>query len=199
MFDCDGVLVDSEPLSERAWRATLAELGVDIGDSFARWVGTTDRAIAEHHAEEVGMTPEGLLDHAASVLADMVDEHGVEVFDDSVRAVDRVLASGVRIAVATNSERWRLETLLAAGGLWDRFDTRVSSDDVAAPKPAPDIYLRAAELLDVDPGRCLVVEDSPAGVAAARSAGMRVVALDRGVFSPDELAPATRVVRRLSD
>lgn len=199
VFDCDGVILDSEPLSERAWRETLDEFGVELGESFDRWVGTTDRAIADHYADTADATPDQLLDRNAAILVDMVEREGVSVFDDTMRAIERVQTTGVRTAVATNSERWRLEALLAAAGLLDRFDTTVSSDDVIDPKPAPDVYVRVAELLDVEPGRVLVVEDSPAGVAAARAAGMRVVAVDRGVFAAADLAPATRIVPTLPD
>ena len=196
VFDCDGVLVDSEPVSQRCWAETLAEFGVEMEGPFSRWAGRTDAAIAEHHAALAGVPAHVLLDRAAAVLADVVEREGVDVYSDTAAALER-LGGGVLAAVATNSERWRLDLLLKAAGMADWFDAAVASDDVAHPKPAPDVYLRAAELLGIEPGRCLVVEDSPTGVAAARAANMRVVALDRGMFPLEELAPATRVVQRL--
>lgn len=197
VFDCDGVLVDSEPISERAWRQTLDEFDVIMDEPFAAWVGSTDRALAERLAPLTDATADGLLDRVAAVLREVLADEGVDVFPDAGEAVARAEAAGLASAVASNSERWRLEALLEAAGLFRRFPVRVSSEDVVSPKPAPDVYLAAAGLLGVEPGRCLVVEDSPTGIASARAAGMRVVAVDRGVFDRSELAPATKVVERL--
>jgi beta-phosphoglucomutase-like phosphatase (HAD superfamily) len=194
VFDCDGVLVDSEPLSERAWRQALEEHGVDMGQDFSQWVGTTDDAIAIRFAAEAGVSPTRLADRAAAILVDDLRYEPAVVFDDARNALAGAQAAELRLAVATNSERWRLEALLRSAGIADVFEFAVTSDDVRSPKPAPDVYLLAASLLGVEPPRCLVVEDSPTGVAAARAAGMRVVAVDRGVFDPVLLAPATRIV-----
>ena len=199
VFDCDGVLVDSEPLSEHAWREALAEHGVDLGDDFSRWVGTTDESIAVSFSAEAGVSPTRLADRAAAILVERLREDPVPVFGDAVEALERATANGMPLGVATNSERWRLEAILKSAGLDAAFSVAVTADDVASPKPEPDVYLLAASLLGVDPSRCLVVEDSPTGVAAARAAGMRVVAVDRGVFDPVLLAPATRIVRDIHE
>lgn len=194
VFDCDGVLVDSEPYSEHAWREALAEHGVDLGDDFSQWVGTTDEAIAVRFSAEAGVSPTRLADRAAALLVEGFRDEPVPVFPDALEALDRVVATGMPVAVATNSERWRLEAILRSARLDRMFHFAVTADDVRSPKPEPDMYLLVASLLGVDPSRCVVVEDSPTGVAAARAAGMRVIAVDRGVFDPALLAPATRVV-----
>lgn len=167
--------------------------------SFAGWVGTTDEAIAQRFAPEAATTPEELMDRAAGILVSQLEEERLAVFDDAAAALRAVAASSLEMAVVTNSESWRLEAVLRSAGLEGVFDVRVTSDDVAHPKPDPDVYLLAARLLGSDPSRCLVVEDSPTGVAAARAAGMRVVAVDRGVFGVDELGAATRVIPSLAD
>lgn len=196
LFDCDGVLVDSEPVSEWAWRTALAEYGIDLGD-FSAWVGTTDESIALRYAADAGVSPAVLADRAAGLLLEGLAESPLEVFPDATKALEQVEGSTLSKAVVTNSESWRLDAILISAGLADRFRIRVTSDAVAHPKPEPDIYLLAARLLDTDPSRCLVVEDSPTGVASARAAGMRVVAVDRGVFGSVALAAATRVVSSL--
>lgn len=197
LFDCDGVLVDSEPISEWAWREALAGFGVDLGP-FDGWVGTTDEAIAREYSDAAGTTAGELLSRAGDLLRSRLRE-GLEVFADAAEAVVNAHRADLATAVVSNSERWRLEALLTAAGLEDRFDVSVSSDDVSLPKPAPDMYLLAARLLGVPVSRCLVLEDSPLGVSAARAAGMRVVAVDRGMFSATELAAATRLVTSLAD
>lgn len=198
LFDCDGVLVDSEPASEWAWRGALRRYGVELGD-FGSWVGTTDEAIAVRFAPESGVSPRELLEAAAQLLEIRLEEEPLEVFADADDALRRVETSSLLTAVVSNSERWRLEAVLASAGLGRRFAVSVTSDDVDLPKPAPDMYLRAGQLLGVEASRCLVIEDSPTGVAAARGAGMRVVAVDREMFEPPALEAATRIVRSLYD
>ena len=121
----------------------------------------------------------------------------MQPFEDALETLERAESVRMPVAVVSNSETWRLEALLRSSRLDTRFQVRVSSDDVARPKPDPDVYLRAAQLLGVPAARSLAIEDSPTGVAAARDAGMRVVAVDRGWFGRDSLAHATRVVDRL--
>ncbi|HEX2154567.1 MAG TPA: HAD family phosphatase [Acidimicrobiia bacterium] len=198
LFDCDGVLVDSEPVSEWAWRSTLEEVGLELGD-FSDWVGKTDQALGVAFSAAAGVSASRLVDRAAEYLASRLADEPIALFEDAQQALDRALASDLEVAVVSNSEAWRLDALLTSAKIADRFRVKVSSDDVARPKPEPDVYLRAAELVGKAPSRCLVVEDSPTGVASARAAGMRVVAVSRGVFDPSDLAHATRVVESLSN
>lgn len=197
IFDCDGVLVDSEPVSEWAWRTCLAEHGVDMGQDFTPWIGTTDEAIAVHFAPAAGVSPRRLSERCAELFVGHVTDRPLPLFADAAEALTAVEATGWPRAVGTNSERWRLEAILASTGLAGRFAVRVTADDVDHPKPAPDIYLEAVRRLGVAEHRCVVVEDSPTGVEAARAAGLRVVAVDRGVFEPGLLAQATSVVATL--
>ncbi|CAN5891580.1 HAD family hydrolase [soil metagenome] len=198
VFDCDGVLVDSEPVSELAWRAALGLFGVELHEPFSRWVGTTDEMIASHYCSQADVDSARLLDEAESQFRTALEIHGVEVFADAADALAHTAQAGMGGAVATNSQRWRLDALLQAAGLAEVVAVTVTSDDVRLPKPAQDLYLLAADILGVEPSRCLVVEDSPTGITSARAAGMRVVAIDRGVFDQAELAPATRVVESLA-
>jgi mannitol-1-/sugar-/sorbitol-6-phosphatase len=195
VFDCDGVLVDSEPAAEEAWRRALAALGVPLtaGD-FQVWVGRTDRQVAEHYAAETGVEAGALEDAAAAHLRDVL-AFGLVPFPDALRCLDAVTRERVPVAVASNSPRWRLDAVLAAAGLGERFSLSVAGDEVARPKPAPDVYLAAASLLDVPPEGCVALEDSPVGIQAAVDAGMRVVAVDRGAFPPAAIGGAHRVVR----
>lgn len=197
IFDCDGVLADSEWASAQAWQVTLARLGYQMSAAeFGGFIGTTDWDLAETFGERLGHDPQEVLaaanDELRSILAG-----GLEAFDDAVGLLDRL--DGKPLAVASNSDRWRLEAVLAAAGLDGRFEVSVAADEVGQPKPAPDVYLRAAELLDVFPARCLVVEDSPTGITAARAAGMQVVAVDRGHFAADQLEHADRVMSSLDE
>ena len=194
MFDCDGLLVDSEPASHEAWRRALEGVGVQVdADDFARWVGTTDAEVARHYAAEVGIDPEALDAAAARHLREVLAS-GLPAFDDALEALRLVEALGLPVGVASNSPVWRLDAVLAAAGLGGTFPVTVGADEVERPQPAPFVYLEAARRLGVEPGGCLAVEDSPTGILSAAQAGMSVLAVDRGVFASDRLSGALRVV-----
>lgn len=190
MFDCDGVLTDSEEVSYLAWSRTLSVHGHDLTRSeFASSIGTTDRGVAETYAARLGVDADVLGEAARSAFLDLVDRVGV--FEDAVRLHDRLT---VPSAVGTNSARWRLDALLAGTGLSDRFGVTVTASEVDAPKPAPDIYLSAFAALGVDPTRGVVIEDSPSGIAAAVACGAFVVAVDRRHLDRSALDGAHLVV-----
>jgi HAD superfamily hydrolase (TIGR01509 family) len=200
VFDCDGVLVDSEELSWRAWRTVAGRHGVAISDEdVARLTG---RTVAECHAALADRGPlptiEAFSEELAEVMHAQLEAH-LQAFEDAVDALD-ALAGRVPMAVASSSYRDRLDLSLRATGLADHFDASVAGDEVAHGKPAPDLFVEAASRLGVDPADCLAVEDSPPGVASAVAAGMTVVAVERGPFTRQELleAGATSVVPRLT-
>lgn len=138
------------------------------------------------------------LDAAAiedAIVGGVVDRYrreGPPIIDGAVAAVRRIAAAHP-VAVASSAHRAVIDAALDAIGLADRFAVVVSSDEVAHGKPAPDVYLEAARRLGVDPGTCLVVEDSRNGVVAARAAGMTVVLV------PNESVPAAPGTHELAD
>ena len=137
--------------------------------------------------------PEVLLPQLNEVLFALIDEQ-LEVFADAVTAVEALRAQGVRIAVASSSVRERLDRTLAHARL--SFEVTIAGDEVEHGKPAPDMFLLAAERLGLAPEACVVVEDSPPGVAAGRAAGMPTLGVRRvpGI----DLSAATRVVDEVS-
>jgi beta-phosphoglucomutase len=177
IFDLDGVIVNSMPVHERAWRQYLASVGIDAGDILARMHGRrNDEIMHDYLGDEVEQ--------------DTIAAHGAakeRLFRDLLRAdLRQNLVPGIEpwlehildapIALGTNAERDNIDFVLdGVAGLRRHFEVIVDGSEVARPKPAPDIYLRAAELLKIPPRNCVVFEDSPVGVAAARSAGMTVV------------------------
>lgn len=198
IFDCDGVVVDSEPASVRAWSRAIERAGRSAtAEEIAVFVGHTDQAIAEHFGRLVGVAPAELEEAANQELRALIGARGIRPFPDTVALLDTLAATGVPVAVASNSRRWRLDLMLSGAGVGERFAVSVAADEVVLPKPAPDVYLKAAGLLALDADLTLVVEDTPTGVAAGKAAGFRVVAIDRGVFG-DGLAGADVVVPDLA-
>jgi mannitol-1-/sugar-/sorbitol-6-phosphatase len=185
LFDCDGVLVDSEASVERAWRGWAAERGLD---------GEAVMAIAHGRRTEDTLRELGF---SAGLAAEVDRLEGAEIAD----AADVTAFPGAAAALATlPPETWAVVTSgtralatsrLAAAGL-PLPAVLVTADDVAAGKPDPEGYLEAARRLGFSPSDCLVLEDAPAGVQAALAAGMRVVALPT-TYSAEELAAATLV------
>lgn len=176
VFDCDGVLVDSEELSMRVSHRIVGDLGwsVDLSEMMRMFVGCSH----EHYVAEVerrlGRTLErGWMDpyrgwHEEAFRTEL------EAIPGIAEALDEI---ALPTAVASNSSHDRIRLTLGIVGLLDRFDGRIASaQDVAAPKPAPDVYLRGAELLGLPAERCIAVDDSRFGVTAAASAGMQVLA-----------------------
>jgi HAD superfamily hydrolase (TIGR01509 family) len=185
IFDLDGTLVDSEPLSAVAWRRVLADHG-SITDADIR--AAQGLRFAESYAKFARAVPLPPLDDMwndySQVLYASYDD-GLVSFDDAVTTARQLRADGVPLALVTSSQRERLERTLAAADLDGLFAVTVAGDEVARGKPAPDGYLAAARLLDVDPADCVAIEDSQAGIDAAKSAGMPVMAVSRpGLLRP---------------
>lgn len=188
------MLADSERVSFAAWRHALSLHGHEMTvQEFEGSIGTTDRDVAELWAPVLGTDPDTLESEARSAFLDRLDQ--VEVFADAVDLRDRFDGP---VAVGTNSARWRLEAILSGAGLSDRFPITVTASDVDRPKPAPDIYAAAFAAMEVAPAQGLVIEDSPSGIASARAAGARVVAVDRGHLPVSALDGADVVVTSLT-
>jgi len=177
IFDCDGTLVDSMPAHFDAWCEALAAYGaggIFREDVFFAMGGRPTRDIVVDLNSEYGLK----LDPEAIALAKreafLAKLHQLE-FIDEVADFAKSLSGKMPLAVASGGSRYVVEKTLRLLGCSDWFDEVVTADDVSNGKPAPDIFLKAAELLGVAPGKCLVIEDAPPGVAAAEAAGMQVI------------------------
>ncbi len=186
VFDCDGVLVDSEPLSEAAWTEVLAPYGYTPGrEDFDACLGKVSRDTYAHYAARADLPGPDVVIAAVDAVRWRGYEEGVTVFADALETVRVVAAAGVPMAVASSSSSRNLRRKLDVSGLGRYFDVVVAGDAVERGKPAPDLYLAAAAGLGVDPAGCLAVEDATVGAAAAAAAGMRVVLVDRGRVGSD--------------
>ncbi len=196
IFDCDGVLVDSERLSVGLDVELLASLGWPLSEAevVERFVGRTDAAmraeIEAHLGRDIGREWAAFGDEYLRAFA-----AGLEPVAGVIEAVDAIQATGVATCVASSGDHGKIRRNLAKAGLLDRFDGRIfSGDDVEHGKPAPDLFLHAAAVMGAAPGRCAVIEDSRHGVAAARAAGMWAFAYGGGVTPSSALeGPRTTV------
>lgn len=199
VFDCDGTLVDSEPLSRRAWERALAPYGYEVTDEdLRRCVGRSYPHTHGHFAARAPLpAAEAFWPVYSGELFALLDSD-LRTFADAVAAVAELRRRGIAIAVASSSARVRLERTLARAGLRDAFAATVAGDEVDRGKPAPDMFLVAAQRLGADPSRCIAVEDSVPGVESALAAGMVAVAVARESPPPPGLEAAHALVGELS-
>ena len=199
IFDCDGTLVDSEPLSRTAWERALEPYGYVITDADAEAsVGLPYPRVHAFFAERAALPgADEFWTELSAELYELIDAD-LEPFDDAVNAARELRARGVPVAVASSSFRDRLHRTLSRAGLLDAFDAVVAGDEVEHGKPAPDMFLLAAERLGVEPAACVVVEDSPPGVQAGLAAGMITLAVCRVPGTEATLAGAHRVLDTVS-
>ena len=187
IFDLDGVLVDSEHM----WDEVREQLARERG---GRWhenaqtdmMGMSPPEWSRYMHDVIGL-PEPPEEIDAEVVRRMearYSEH-LPLIDGAVAAVER-LAGAFRLGLASSSNRRVIDAVLAEAGLARLFEATVSSEEVARGKPAPDVFLEAARLLDVAPEFCAAVEDSGNGIRAAHAAGMRVVAIPNRRYPPPE-------------
>ncbi len=201
LFDMDGLLVDSEPLWLEAETAVVLRLGgapSDWTEADQRHLlgGSLDRTVRYLLTKAAEPVPPDVIgDWLLSEIAGRVREHGVPMRPGALELLAAVAAAGLPRALVTSSQRRFMETVLASTDM--RFDALVCADDVSATKPAPEPYLLAAKLLEVDPGCCVALEDSPNGVASAQAAGCRVIAVPS--LLPIEETGGRIVVRSLLD
>ena len=178
IFDCDGVLVDSEILALEVELAILAEQGLQFEreDYVTRFMGLSHQSFHDEIDREAqARLGRPISDVIRNELATRLRQTMIARLTEVPGAGAAVAGTGLLKAVASSSTREGLERKLRQVGLWDYFDPHVySADHVAQAKPAPDLFLHAAQALGVDPGECLVLEDSVNGVIAARAAGMTV-------------------------
>lgn len=176
IFDCDGTLVDTAPAHYRAIQQALQLVGRDMPAPwyFAR-VGLTPDALLDQYEEAFGLLPVSrpdLLRPYASAFQRSAEElREITVVADVARAWH----GRVPMAVASNGQRENVAGSLRSAGLLSLFDFIVSAEDVSRGKPAPDVFLAAAERMQVTPPRCLVLEDTDEGLEAAHAAGMAAI------------------------
>lgn len=202
IFDLDGTLVDSEPLYTLASERVLARFGKVFDLGIKRQImGGGPLAGARFVVEQLGLplSPEAYLAERELILMEACKT--ARAMPGASALIEALHARGIPLAIGTSSSRELCRVKLAAQAFGARFQVITCSDDpgVTSAKPAPDIFLKAAAELGAAPARCLVFEDTPKGVAAARAAGMAVIAVVDAMMLGEDYSGASRVVRSLEE
>ncbi|MFA7767897.1 HAD family hydrolase [Streptomyces sp. NPDC048723] len=194
IFDCDGVLVDTERIAMRVQMALGAELGWPLTpeDVVDRFIGRSKESICEQIAQRLGEETAALWwEQLLRRHRDAVDG-GLEAVDGLPEALEEIT---LPVCVASSGSHDKMRHTLGVTGLYERFAGRIfSAAEVARGKPAPDLFLHAARQMGIDPAACVVVEDSRPGVQAARAAGMRAFGYAGGLTPAERLAGPGTVV-----
>jgi HAD superfamily hydrolase (TIGR01509 family) len=190
IFDFDGLMADSEPLSVWAWNQILARYGCQLDDDVLQGVlgfRIIDSAAVFCQEYQLPLTPEEAAAARDEVFLAAVPDR-LEALPGLYPLLDALADRGLPLAVATSGHRRYIDLALETLGLADRFPIIATGDEVTHGKPAPDIFLLAAERLGTDPAACLVLEDSLMGIEAAQAAGMACAAV------PNRRIPRTEFV-----
>ena len=182
LFDMDGVLVNTEPLHYQLWKKVFAERGLDLSfDAYKGCIGANGKRLMELVLEHYGLDFRG--DQSMFTRYYQLKEENLRYGDiPRIEGVNDTLAQlqsrGYRMAVASSSTQEYIELCTDRAGIAHFFDVRFSAERVKNTKPAPDVFLAAAEKMGAAPEDCVVVEDSTNGTLAAKAAGMRCIGFD---------------------
>jgi HAD superfamily hydrolase (TIGR01509 family) len=202
VFDCDGVLIDSEPVWEEVRREFVAARGGRwLPDTQDRLMGMSTGEWSAYMAADLvaGMSPQEV---AAAVIGEMAARYAehLPLIEGAVSAVT-ALAGRWPLAMASSAPQSLIEVVLDASGLRSSFRVALSSEHVPRGKPAPDVYLEAVRRLGHAPGKCAAIEDSSNGLRSAVAAGMTVIAVPHPKYppAPDALAGVRLVLASLAE
>ncbi|MGB6230983.1 MAG: HAD family hydrolase [Litorimonas sp.] len=201
IFDCDGVLVDSEPLSNAVMADHISRLGwpMDGSGAMRRFKGLTMTQVHAAIEARLQRPVDTIWMDAFRAEAEARMKTELKAIPGVRALIERVHGTGLKSCVASQGRLAKMRVSLGATGLWDLFEGRIfSAVDVARPKPAPDLFLHAARTMGADPSRCTVIEDSATGIEAGIAAGMRVVGFDAngdGTLAREGVVVVTRMDR----
>jgi HAD superfamily hydrolase (TIGR01509 family) len=195
IFDMDGLMFDTEPLSLSSWKDAAKQFGYELSDEFLRsLIGRNYQDVRPLIFQQTG--EEFPLDDVFKVRLqltfDTIEANGVPLKPGLIELLDFLEQHDLPKAVGTSADHRRAHLIMEQSGLLHRFKRVVSASDVGIGKPAPDIFLKAAEHLNVEPHHCLVLEDSESGILAAHRAEMK------SALIPD-LKPPSQEIAALAD
>ncbi len=202
IFDMDGVLINSEPVHIRNEQELFKELGIEIGEEeHHSFIGVAAREVwgrlAERH--HLDRTPEELLVWGRERYLEYLRNGEVPVVEGGIELARYFKTRGYKVLLASSASSVTVKAVLDYFKWQNEFDHTVSSDDILHSKPAPDAFLKAAELAGELPVHCVVIEDSTNGVKAAKSAGAWCIGYQSDLAPRQDLSEADLIVNRLSD
>jgi HAD superfamily hydrolase (TIGR01509 family) len=201
IFDLDGTIIDSREAWGRAFSVVLKSLGVEIKEKYPDEPGIAVRENWRRFIVKFNIKTDKTLDELRSLTyheyMKLIPE--ISLNDGVVEFIENLKDSGTEIALATSTSWEAMDKILNSLKIQELFDYITTSEEVTSQKPQPDIFIRAMEKMNLDPSECLVIEDSPSGVTAAKEAGIKVIALDPEEKNGEVLSKADLIVGGFSE
>ncbi|QEE16198.2 HAD family hydrolase [Promethearchaeum syntrophicum] len=203
IFDCDGVLVDSEPFSCGTWNVILKDLyNIDIGTNYNAILGKNLRDAAEYYSKKFNLPFD---DGTLSKLTQLKEDTYYRIAKgklNPIPGVNRIIQDAkklnLKIAVASSGSINKIHFNLSQARLNNEFQNILSADDVKHAKPSPDIFLKAMSLMKVEPSKCIIIEDSVSGIRAAKSSGAFTIGL-ASTFPVENLYEADLIIENYNE
>lgn len=202
IFDMDGVLIDSEPLHFEVDEMVLKHLQIDKGKHYLeRFVGYTNPAMWKIIKEEYQLEQsiEGLIELQMRIKLDYLEKSNYVAIDGVLELLNKIQAKKIPLAIASSSPRIFIEAVIDKIQIARYFTTWISGEEVPESKPAPDVFLGAAAMLNVQPENCIVIEDSKSGTIAAKSAGMTCIGFQNPNSGNQDLSEADFIFDSFSE
>ncbi|WP_445370856.1 HAD family hydrolase [Methylomonas sp. HW2-6] len=201
IFDLDGLVLDTETTYFAAWRRAAADMGCELSEQFCTSLSGCSGDVVRQRLQDYGGSGFDIGEFqslSSRYWVEHVERHGIAVKPGFWAVLAAANRCGLSYALATNSRRTNAERCLQAAGLQQVFTVMVTADTVMRAKPAPDLFLRAADALACPITDCLVLEDSPVGVRAAKAAGARCIMVpSTAAAAPEAVGLADRVMADL--
>jgi HAD superfamily hydrolase (TIGR01509 family) len=202
IFDLDGVLIDSEPLHAMADNQLLKETGIDVPENyFDRFVGWTNKAMWEAIKKDwdIILSAEELVELQMPLKLKLLHKSDYEPIPGVIELLERIRKTEIPMVIASSSPRQFIEAVIEKIEIKQYFAKWVSGEEVEHSKPEPDIFLKVAELLNVNPRECIVIEDSTSGIIAAKRAGMWCIGYKNVNSGNQDLSEADLIVHKIEE
>ncbi|MBY7025308.1 MULTISPECIES: HAD family hydrolase [Clostridium] len=193
IFDMDGVIIDSEPIHRQVHGEIMNTLGINISKGeLALYAGATNEYIFTKLKERYGIkkSVSELMDYKSKLIINKVKEESLEPINGIRELLNALRKNNIKIAIGSSSPRSLIEAVIDKFNLHSAFDCIVSGEEVERSKPYPDVYIEVSKKLDINPEKCIVVEDSHNGVQAAKSAGMKCIGFNNVNSGNQDLSKA---------
>lgn len=196
IFDMDGTLIDSTDADYQAWKRLFKEFNIDLTyEKYYPLLGKKSVDVISSQLNLEGDEVKKALDKKMFFYRQVVEENGMKLIPGADKAIEHCRSLPLKLALATSSRREKMNMMMEMMGFLKFFDAIVTGEEVFHGKPAPDIFLKAADRLGISPEDCLVFEDTISGIRSAKNAGMQCIAIC-STHKKDELQEADRVIER---
>ena len=202
IFDMDGVLVDSPKYNWQAINKLIGEEGVNVSDEkIKKYLGRSLR-------DQLRMLKEdyGIKEHDVNEFSKKLGKIQFEIYEKNIKKngviinlLEVLKSEGIKFALATSSHRWRADKILELLGLKNYFDVIITAEETEKHKPDPEIYLKTAETLKIQPENCVAIEDAVNGIQSGKNAGMKVIALLTDFHTKEELKGADLIINSINE